>query len=844
VQDLASDTEPRDAGHVAALGSPSQPRDADGKWTDGRGGGRSAPAGDVGGPGRGGNSSDSGSSGYRPGGSWRGRSRGGSKGGKAPGAADASGASDGRSAAQKKRHADQRDTADVAEKRARSHEAKAQKARDEAAQKRQELEDTRDSVEPKRRRAEELEEAYQRKLEAHEEAERRFDEENFEDVPDARRNKLAEEADQARGEMRAAKREVAEAGKSHRAAERRVSRLEDEYDAAREEAVSRRLDADTARNRANIEREHTDLLERPHAEYSAEVRKRAADAKRDVAKATEKADVAERDLDTMRKSEQAAIDESIRGQHANQAERARAYDQAKGAEDARKSAEERAMAADNDRKVASIRAKYWAEAAREARRLKPGPIDGDGDGRVNEAERSDQLSDGPSADEDTMTTIETLSVGDDVPLELVNGQAPRELRLFRRGENPSTKGSFLFDDTAAQKVMSTYQRMGRKWVSIDYDHGSLQRNPVDPSKSARSAGRAPLELRDGELWATNIQWTPAAKAGIEAGEWPSVSPAFAHGEDRRPTWVMNFGLTGNPALHSPAELVAANVLRALFDPTEPDDQGVTPLASTTTGDRPAQTEAPATEEQSMKKRTAAEVAEFFGVTEDEAKVWMAAAHGEPKKMLSAAVALSVGLSAETEEDVLVTRLSALSSAERRVLSALDVKSIDDALGAITGLKKAAKDAERLAASLADIQGKQIRSEVETMLSAAKDAKKLTPAEVADESEASLRATALSMGDKGPGWLKAHIAQRPVIEVLNTTFKQPETKPNPEGDQKPKVDVGGKTYAQLSNMEKHELSQRDPQQFAALREAHLNSLPANTYPVPDQQRGGMFRDLPG
>ncbi len=247
----------------------------------------------------------------------------------------------------------------------------------------------------------------------------------------------------------------------------------------------------------------------------------------------------------------------------------------------------------------------------------------------------------------------------------------------------------------------------------------------------------------------------------------------------------------------------------------------------------------------MKKRSAAEVAEFFGVTEDEAKTWMAAAYGEPKKMLSAAVALSVGLSAETEEDALMTRLSALSAAERRVLSALDVKSIDDALGAITGLKKAAKDAERLAASLADIQGKQIRSEVETMLSAAKDAKKLTPAEVADDGETSLRATALSMGDKGPGWLKAHIAQRPVIEVLNTTYKQPETKPKTEGEeQKPNVDVDGKTYAQLSYMERDELARRDPEQFTKLREAHLNSLPTNTYPVPGKPSGGMFRDLPG
>ncbi|WP_437309989.1 phage protease [Sorangium sp. So ce388] len=827
-QDLDSTIEPRGPDHVAALGSPSQPRDDHGRWSDGPGGG-SAPSAGVG--------ESSGGSGYTPGGSWRGR-------GKtkprttSPGAA---GTSDGRSPAQKKRQVDQRETADVAEKRARSHEAKAKTAGEEAAKKRQELDETRDSIEPKRRRAEELEESYQGKLKAHEDAESRFDDENVEDVPEARRKQLGDEADQARGEMRAAKRAAAEADKSHRAAERRADRLEDEYDAAREEAISRRLNADTARNRAEIEREHADLLERPHAEYSAEARKRATAAKRDVAKANAAADAAERDLGAARKAAQEAGEAATRGQHATQADRERAFDRAKAAEDARRSAEERSMAADNDSRLARTRAKYWAEAARGARSLKP--IDGDGDGRVREAERTDKLSSNSGEHEDTMSIIETLAVGEDVPLQLVNGQAPRELRLFKKGENPSTKGMYVFDDVAAKAVMSTYERMGRKWVSIDYDHGSLQRNPVDPSRSARSAGKASLELRDGELWATNIRWSPAAKASIEAEEWPSISPAFAHGEDRRPTWLMNFGLTGNPALHGPAELIAASALRAIFDPTDADDQEA--IASANTGVQPARTEAPATEEARMKKRTPAEVAEFFGITEDEAKVWLAAANGEPRKVLSAVVPLSVGLTADSDERLVIERLSALAGAERRIFAALGVKTEEDALGAISGLQRAKESAATLAKDLADLQTKQVRSEVDALLSAGKDAKKLTPAEIADDGETSLRTTALSMKEKGPSWLKAHIAQRPVIEVLNTTYTPPDTKPKTDGDTKHKVDVGGKTYAQLSYMEKDELARRDPEQFEKLREAHLNALPSGQqYPLPDNKPGSFFRDLPG
>ena len=158
-----------------------------------------------------------------------------------------------------------------------------------------------------------------------------------------------------------------------------------------------------------------------------------------------------------------------------------------------------------------------------------------------------------------MTTL--LSFGVDEPIALgPDGTAPTELRLFRAGENRTRKGTFAFDDEAARQVMSTYAEMGRAWVMVDYDHGSLQKAPVDPSRSSRAAGTARLELRAGELWATNIRWTPDAKKAIEAGEWPSISPAFSHDEQGRPNWLINFGLTGNPATYAPAELVAANVI--------------------------------------------------------------------------------------------------------------------------------------------------------------------------------------------------------------------------------------------------------------------------------------------
>lgn len=150
-----------------------------------------------------------------------------------------------------------------------------------------------------------------------------------------------------------------------------------------------------------------------------------------------------------------------------------------------------------------------------------------------------------------MNHINTLSIAIDPK------DPPRELRLFRVGVNQSLKGPFVFDAAAAREVMATYQAMGHP-LAIDYDHGSIQKDAIDPSQSGKSAGRFDLELRGGELWAVNIRWSPAADAAIRREEWPFISPAFQSDEEGRVFLVLNFALTSNPALFEPARLIAAS----------------------------------------------------------------------------------------------------------------------------------------------------------------------------------------------------------------------------------------------------------------------------------------------
>lgn len=139
---------------------------------------------------------------------------------------------------------------------------------------------------------------------------------------------------------------------------------------------------------------------------------------------------------------------------------------------------------------------------------------------------------------------------------LAGGKAPTEVRLFRKGANLSVKGTFLWDDKAAAAVMAKYKAMSRS-VTWDYDHGALRKDSPNPAQTAKSAGICELELREGELWAVSIRWTPAAKAAIEAGEWPFFSPAFSVDKDNRPVWLINIALTANPALHSLDEITEA-----------------------------------------------------------------------------------------------------------------------------------------------------------------------------------------------------------------------------------------------------------------------------------------------
>lgn len=142
---------------------------------------------------------------------------------------------------------------------------------------------------------------------------------------------------------------------------------------------------------------------------------------------------------------------------------------------------------------------------------------------------------------------------------LPEGSAPpTEFRIFKAGANPTTKGVFIFDAAAAAAVMASYTAQGVRHM-IDLNHESLE--PATREDSGDARGWYDLELRNGELWAVNVTWTPDGARRLAEKRQRYISPAFCTDDEKRVTEMINCALVAMPATHD-AQPLAASRLRA------------------------------------------------------------------------------------------------------------------------------------------------------------------------------------------------------------------------------------------------------------------------------------------
>lgn len=138
-------------------------------------------------------------------------------------------------------------------------------------------------------------------------------------------------------------------------------------------------------------------------------------------------------------------------------------------------------------------------------------------------------------------------------------EAPSEFRIFRAGINETSKGSTLFDDEAAASVMAAWQRWGVD-LMIDLEHQSLDAGAGARDDAADARGWCKLEVRNGELWAVNVQWTPDGTRRLKERTQRYVSPAFIQDEESdRVLEMLNIALCAMPATYAPQALIAASI---------------------------------------------------------------------------------------------------------------------------------------------------------------------------------------------------------------------------------------------------------------------------------------------
>lgn len=249
-------------------------------------------------------------------------------------------------------------------------------------------------------------------------------------------------------------------------------------------------------------------------------------------------------------------------------------------------------------------------------------------------------------------------------LDLMPGaEPPTEFRIFRAGQNETSKGTFTFTGDSQADVLAAFAEHGQDQLPIDFDHGMV--SGPGTADSGKAAGWFTLDIRNGELWAVNVQWTPAAADMLRNREFRFISPAFLTDASGRITRLINVAITNLPATKNLVPLVAH----------EAPSDGV------------------------EKTNT------------------------QEKSTMSEALLKVLGADSDSEAIVIATEHSKWT---QQVLSAVEAKSLDEALANIASAKAAAAEVVQLAAKVAELEAAKKESDRERLIAELADAGKLPP----------------------------------------------------------------------------------------------------------------------
>jgi phage I-like protein len=137
-----------------------------------------------------------------------------------------------------------------------------------------------------------------------------------------------------------------------------------------------------------------------------------------------------------------------------------------------------------------------------------------------------------------------------------DGAPPREFKLLNNGVTRTSKGDLKCDESHATVCLSHEMLPEDGLLPLDYDHGMVS----FMGGEKKAAGWFKLSNRNGELWATDVKYTPAAEKALRDREYRYFSPALYRDEDGWVTRMVNCALTCLPATIKQRPLVASESL--------------------------------------------------------------------------------------------------------------------------------------------------------------------------------------------------------------------------------------------------------------------------------------------
>lgn len=293
----------------------------------------------------------------------------------------------------------------------------------------------------------------------------------------------------------------------------------------------------------------------------------------------------------------------------------------------------------------------------------------------------------------TIGTARLAAKGGGLALVLPDGKPPEAFRIFRAGVNESDYGPVTFDDIAAAMVMQNARDKGNPFY-FDFNHGMTIEGATD--EQAKAAGTFDLEVRDGELWASNCRYTENGSARLTAREYNLFSPYFRT-------------LTDADGTCRPYELLnVAFVNLAGLD-------GLQPIAA---GARLHDQGDPQMDYEALYKKAQARVEELEG----EIKTLRPA--GAEVMALGHAVGLP-GTAGTTERAAVVTGLMALRGEVRKITGQ---DTDEKAVGALRVIAAKAERTDAAEARVGEIETKALRAELDGILDGASKDGKLPPAD--------------------------------------------------------------------------------------------------------------------